>query len=459
MVQFSQLPTAFRVPSDNFLALTTGASLVAISRSFIREGQQFVLTGSDFNADLQECSIAYWAVCQSSKAISGYYDRAYLSQVTHLPNEEVQKLLDERANFLLFLRVYKVPIETSQTLQFNRQFAALSSPIAVVNEFPVISDASFRLRKNQVENCTLPEHPELEAFQSTIAHYAKTYSEANTFNADLKAFLGWDNHVIRKSLTDNLSWITTINDLGNRSKEIEGEPKNNWQAGTDFENIVKRSLEFLGFGIDEAHRGGAGGLDFFCSFPYPLTGECKCGKKIPSGTTEELIKLGGMRLPSANEFLASTKIIIGPGEPSPDVITAANNWKVSIIKPMSLQKLVELHNQFPIDLIALKKYLKPGQVDNEIDTYIELHLVEIRVRAHIVSTLKKFLKDKKIKEIGFEMFCGVFFASNPPQDLSDKDLYNILIELSSPLTGYLGRTKGNTWKDDRFYFLRDLIVS
>ncbi len=104
-------------------------------------------------------------------------------------------------------------------------------------------------------------------------------------------------------LDTDLAWIKSIDELGNRSKESEDDKKNNWQAGTDFENIVKRGLEFIGFKFDETHRGGAGGLDFFCSHPYPLTGECKCGKKIPSGTTEELIKLGGMRLPSiADDF-------------------------------------------------------------------------------------------------------------------------------------------------------------
>jgi hypothetical protein len=43
-----------------------------------------------------------------------------------------------------------------------------------------------------------------------------------------------------------------------------------------------------------------------------------------------------------------------------------------------------------------------------------------------------------------------------PQPLKYEEMHHILIELSSPLTGYLGRIKGDNWQSDRFYFLRNL---
>jgi hypothetical protein len=49
-----------------------------------------------------------------------------------------------------------------------------------------------------------------------------------------------------------------------------------------------------------------------------------------------------------------------------------------------------------------------------------------------------------------------YIQSKPPQPLTTEEMHEILIELSSPLTGYLGREKGKDWKSDRFYFLRDL---
>jgi hypothetical protein len=232
--------------------------------------------------------------------------------------------------------------------------------------------------------------------------------------------------------------------------------KNNYQAGTDFENIVHQSLEFLGFTIDAAHKGGAGGLDLFCSKPYPLVGECKAGKGIPSRTTEELIKLGGMHL-GKDQFLAATKLIIGPGKPTPDVLTAAQEWRVSIINPMSLQKLVELKAKYPgsIDLIELKKYLEPGQIDHKIGDYINKVLAEIKLRIHITQILKKYLEQVRATDVDVNTLFGVYVGSNPPQVLSLQDFYKVLIELSSPLTGFVGRRKGSDGRD-RFYFLRHM---
>ncbi|TAF68514.1 MAG: DUF1802 domain-containing protein, partial [Oscillatoriales cyanobacterium] len=48
--------------------------------------------------------------------------------------------------------------------------------------------------------------------------------------------------------------------------------------------------------------------------------------------------------------------------------------------------------------------------------------------------------------------------SNPPKQLSREELHEILVELSSPLTGYAGRIKGESLGRDRFYFLRDLLL-
>ncbi len=43
--------------------------------------------------------------------------------------------------------------------------------------------------------------------------------------------------------------------------------------------------------------------------------------------------------------------------------------------------------------------------------------------------------------------------------LIDELADDFLVELSSPLAGYLGRERGNDWKSDRFYHLRDLKPS
>ncbi|HEY9622477.1 MAG TPA: hypothetical protein V6C78_19115, partial [Crinalium sp.] len=277
------------------------------------------------------------------------------------------------------------------------------------------------------------------------------------FERNISQFLGWNDALTEKS-NSAFEWIKDISVLGDRSKEDDNNKKNNWQAGTDFEIIVRKGLEFLGFKVEEAYRGGAGGLDLFCSEPYPLVGECKAGKKIPSDTTEELVKLGGMHL-DADRFLSSAKLIIGPGEPNPDVLKAASKWRVSIIKPMTLQKLVEFHAKYPgsINLVALKKYLEPGKIDHKIEEYIEEVSKEIQLRSHIIQLVKKHLKNTGDDGVGIDTLHGAYVYSEPPKPLKREELRDILIELSSPLVGHLGRYKDSDGRN-QFYFLRDLTI-
>jgi hypothetical protein len=214
-----------------------------------------------------------------------------------------------------------------------------------------LSDRIFSIRKHQLENYQPPLHPELEELLGALTQLNN--SSTHQLEHDITTFLGWTSEALPLSKLQP-AWINTIADLGKRSQELD-EKKSNYQAGTDFENIVRDSLEFLGFTVDEAYKGGAGGLDLFCSKPYPLVGECKAGKSIPSRSAEELIKLGGMRLDEA-QFQAAAKLIIGPGKPSKDVLTASQKFCISIINPMTLQKLVELQAKYPgsVNLIELK---------------------------------------------------------------------------------------------------------
>ncbi|PZU94667.1 MAG: hypothetical protein DCE90_14065 [Pseudanabaena sp.] len=83
--------------------------------------------------------------------------------------------------------------------------------------------------------------------------------------------------------------------------------------------------------------------------------------------------------------------------------------------------------------------------------FINKSELEIKLRSHIVNLAKK-----ANKEFGIEYLSGVYDSSGYPELREERELYDILIELSSPLAGYLGRIKGNDGTGDRFYYLRDL---
>jgi hypothetical protein len=339
----------------------------------------------------------------------------------------------------------------------NPRFIPLPEPLTVTEATPVLSDRIFTQRHRQLEKLEPLLHPELEELQNAIAQLNNP--DAQQLNNDITQFLGWASELPTKQLEPKLGWINTIADLGNRSKE-QDTGKSNYQAGTDFENVVRDSLEFLGFTVDYSHKGGAGGLDLLCLKPYSLFGECKAGKRIPNDTAVQLLNLGTLRRPEL--FSKAAKLIIGPGEPTDQLKDAARVHDMAIINPETLEKLVKLQSKYrnSVDLFKLKDYLKPGQSDHEVEKYIAQVEKEIRLRSHLIQLVKKQIENTGDENVGVENLHGAYVYFNPPspQPLKREEMHEILIELSSPLTGYLGRIKGSDWKSDRFYFLRDLQV-
>lgn len=366
---------------------------------------------------------------------------------------------------LLILRVYRLsnPCVVIGKTESGAFYWPQCEDVMAMNsdsDTPVISEASFYKRKALLVAGEVYPYQDLEALQLQLDQIGSRNLAANQLNDDIKIFLGWSSDKRVKQIKPDLAWIKTIAALGDRSIELD-TGKSNYQAGTDFENVVRDSLEFLGFTIDYAHKGGPGGLDLFCSKPYPLVGECKAGKKIHKDTPIQLLNLGTRKLRDKELLEKVTKLIIGPGVPSDGVKDSAKVHGMAIMNPETLEKLVKLQNNYPnsVDLFKLKEYLKPGQSDDEVAKYIQQVEQEIKVRSYLIKIVKNRLEITGVENAGVEALHGAYYANpNPPQPLNLQEMHEILIELSSPLTGYLGRIKGdNLWRD-RFYFLRDLFL-
>lgn len=485
-----QIIKGIQLPAFDLELLTSGKLIFVPFRQYTRKGEIFWLypsqempdnltleqyyqpeSVSDAKFCFDECSnyplqIKAWGLCENHLHIN--FDQKHLLATIAQSSTWNLTALDHIFNRfqilkLLILRVYLLasPCIVNEHVEQGyfywpkpRDFITTSTD----SDIPVVSNVSFHRRINQFLSGEIYQPSIMETLQAQVEAISINNSTAKALDEQIQIFLGWQETKLMQIFDPELAWIKNreIVTLGDRSKEKD-EGKSNYQAGTDFENIVRQGLEFLGFVVDESYRGGAGGLDVFCSKPYPLTIECKAGKKIPSGTTEELIKLGGMRL-GTEKFLMSSKLIIGPGDPTPDVITAAQEWRVSIIKPMTLQKLVELKAKYSgsINLLELKQYLESGQIDQKIDEYIQKVEAEIKLRSHIIQVIKEHLQKTNSSSTKSEELHIAYLYSNPPEHLGCEELRDILIELSSPLTGYLGREKDSDWRGDRFYFLRDL---
>ncbi|BAY27968.1 hypothetical protein NIES2100_77950 [Calothrix sp. NIES-2100] len=486
MNQLFSLPTALCLPAPDIEALIQGRTIAAMPKMFLRTGQRFALYPANalhtqlsleryyhsgvlpiaktavINLDnSQTVLIKAWAKCELCQILDGSKPLDILSQLTIWAPEALKEILRQQEHiFLTYLRVYQLP--QVQEISVNTQVKEkLGKIISVPNTLtgseaePILSDRTFAQRKRQLENLEPPLYPELEELESSLALFSMTHPIAKELDDDIKVFLGWSSNKLIKQIDPDLAWINDIAALGDRSIE-QDEGKNNYQAGTDFENIARRSLDFLGFKVEENYKGGAGGLDLFCSKPYPLVCECKAGKSIPDRAVEELDRIGKRHL--KENYLQAMRLIIGPGKPTKNLKESAAISKISIINVMTLQKLVEFKAKYPgaINLVELQQYLEPGQIDYKIDEYIEKAEREIKLRSHIIQLVKNYLQNSGVDAAGVDTLHGAYFGSNPPQPIKPQEMHEILIELSSPLTGYLGREKGSDWKSDRFYYLRDL---
>ncbi|MEG4576171.1 DUF1802 family protein [Microcoleus sp. N3A4] len=474
--------TALQLPAPDVEALIEGRVIAAMPRIFIEPGRSFALYSANISSNLlpheqyyrssflpiaktsfsqltsETILIKAWAKCEFCQILNDPESLEAVSQLTVWTTEALQQTLQQRRYiFLAHLRVYLLPQPLEMPVHPSANFVSLPKSLNVTDATPVLSESIFAKRRQKLENLEPPEHPELEELQSALVHLSTTNPKAKQLDAEIKIFLGWSSDKPVKPIKRDLAWINTIAALGNRTKELDTN-KSNYQAGTDFEIVVRDSLEFLGFTIDYAHKGGAGGLDLLCSKPYPLVGECKAGKKIPNDTAVQLLNLGTLRLKDQETLAKATKLIIGPGFPTTQLMDAAKVHGMAIMNPETLEKLVKLQSNYPnsVDLFKLKEYLKPGQSDDRVAKYIEQVEQEIKVRSHVLSILKKYHEISGSERASVDALSGAYSMSNPPKKLSREELHEMLVELSSPLTGYAGRIKGEHLGRDRFYFLRDL---
>ena len=492
------LEQALVLPAIDIAAMLRGQLIVAIPKVQIARGLSFLLCPEQLISQTEiveqyrspflplaeiairpnqaeRLELEAWATCEQTQMIHDVDQLSTISSLTVWNRSYLETLLKERQYlFLSYLKVNRlsnwvtIPTEKFPPGKLGK-FVGLSAiecesvpdSVDVSESLPILSDRLFAQRKEQIEKLKAPEHPELEELQSAIDHYSKDNPKAKEFNHELQVFLGWTDIQNQTSSSDN-DWMRKIKAYGYRDDETDEDRKSNYQAGTDFEIIIRKSLEFLGFTVDESHAGGAGGIDIFCSQPYSLVGECKCGKGIPDSTVEQLDRIAKRHLKERYE--TASRFIIGPGNPSAQLLESAKLPPTSIMNPETLQKLVEFHDKYPINLLELRdKCLVAGQVEDKVDKFLAELTVRVSLRSYIVRSVKDLKNDDGDDFVTASTVRTHFnskFASILRKLDDPKEAHTLLLELSSPLTGYLGREQdpGKDWKSDRFYFLRDLTV-
>jgi hypothetical protein len=486
MSQIFSIQTALYLPAPDIEALIQGRIIVAVPKLSIRSGQRFALFPADsstiplpieqyyrsnflsiakkaFNQfSSEKVSIKAWAICEICKILDDTTPLDILSQLTIWTPEGLKKILQRQQYiFLNFLRVYQLLLPQDQEISFDfnqkekiGKFISLPNSFSSSNSMPVLTDNLFTQRQKQLETLQPPEHPELEHLLAELEFFKMNNPAAEQLQRDIQVFLRWNSEKQTQSIDLDLTWIKTIADVGNSSD------------GYGFEKLVRRSLIKLGFsgsGLNPAGTGGAGGMDFYCEYPYPIVGECKATKseKVPDGTPAQLLKIGINHL-GKDKYEHAIKLIVAAGELNFYALRTATENEMNVITPETLQKLVELQNTYnnSINLLELKKCLEQspfGLADDKVNIYINKIEQDIKLRSHIIQLVKQYLENTGFERAGIDALHG--FIAGASIKIKTQELHEILIELSSPLTGYLGRIKGEDWRRDRFYFLRDLPVS
>jgi hypothetical protein len=477
------------LPAPDVRALGTGRSICAITSLFIRSGQKFFLCPieiDDENNHVESCyqlgfqqeakvaldvlvddlpEIEYWANCEDCTIIDSPEKLAALSALS-IWNKDwlITKLSNSKSVFITILRTYQLTDSFTLPGEIIYQgktgkFLSLGQDFTTSSFHTVLADRTFKRRKQQLINFSPPLYPVIETLQNQVAQIIVYNSEADKLNHDLKVFLNWQEPSI--NIQSNHEWIDRISSTGSSSD------------GNEFEKLVRRSFLELGFtnslnntkaSLDPTATGGAGGIDIYCDAPFSLVGECKASKydNVSNCVSAQLIHLGITHL-GKETFNRSVKIIFAAGKLTSATEQAATQNHINIMTPETLQRLVTLKSQYPgaINLYDLEKCLRQesfGQeADHKINQFVDRIKQEINVRSHIVIALKKYLDSQSVKDIGVEKLQVALNFCDPPLKYSEEYLHEILLELSSPLTGYIGRTKGDDWKADRFYFLRDLL--
>ncbi|MEC4806100.1 MAG: DUF1802 family protein [Jaaginema sp. PMC 1079.18] len=469
------------LPTPEVEALIQGREIIALPALFLRPRQIFLLyptpspaeTKADYRPGFEshhpettpdKVTLLGFAECQQCQIIEDSQELERLSQLTMWTKLGLEQQLATRSRlFFAYLRVYRLP--EPREIPFNPEaldtlgkFLGIATKVDFNNRnYPVLDNTIFAQRQSRISQRLPPPHPQLEALQAQLTQIPANRG-TQALRRDLEALI----HGIPsppETPQSELAWIQQIAPVGNSSD------------GHDFEKLVRRSLIFLGFSnnrqdskvsLDPNATGGAGGIDFYCELPYPVVGECKASKHdaVPNRVTAQLIHLGVTHL-GQDQFDRSLKIILAAGTLTPAAEQAAVQNKMNVLRPETLQRLTELKAAYggAIDLLKLKPCLEEtphGEAaDAKVNRYIDTIWQDLKLRSHLVHTVKTYLTRADTKVAKIDAIHASYCMSQPPRNLQPKEMHEILIELSSPFAGYLGREKGDNWERDRFYFLRD----
>lgn len=511
------LSSALYLSNPEVTALVDGDTVVIASPFFMRPTQRgFALVSADlpstispedytgkYSAIAKQDALKHqlissfktrsWAFCTQCKAIKNPEELKTISRITIWNFSFFQKILETKpCIFLAFLRTYKTSeqsVKLSQDVNGkNGRFVALSEPIEVDMSRPVLNDKKFNLACRKIKELREAEINKFEfASETTVEVPSSLAQEPGSNSVGLSHPTIESQNIINRVLprlpfnnrggAGANAWISKIAEVGNSSN------------GNDFEKLVRKSFLELGFScsnnnpkanLDPNKVGGSGGVDFYCESPYPIVGECKSTKTttIPSGTPGQLIKLGHNNL--QEKYQECIKLIVAAGNLSNPASQTLKQNNIGMMSPEALQRIVEFRNKYKsypgaLDLFELRDSCflddQQKQFGGPIDSKIEEYLLKLEKAMELKFNLVLFLHEyyQKKKKYLFSSSPRTFFSCEAfdiyteyqeryEMPITQEEMREALIELSSPFVGCLGRITNPDPLKESYYWLRDLEV-
>ena len=438
------LIAALRLPSGVLSSLESGNITAIHAQSPNRCNLDFALCAD--NSEANEVKISVWARCEVSQRFYEKDKCDILATRLQVPIESLQTAIEQNGFiWLTYLRIYHLPSPIIIKNKAKGVFIALENRVYINELQPVLDDITYEKRKREVENLEPPEPLDIQIQKMLEKVEIQRKVES----------------------LEKIDWINLIAKIGNSSD------------GNQFEKLVRKSMLKLGFtgsGLDPDGSGGAGGMDLYAEFPYPIVGECKATKteKVSDGTPAQLLKIGMNHL-GKDLYDRSIKLIVAAGEFNDFAKRTARENSMNVLRPETLERLVQLkaRHDGSINLQELKNRLTQNPLDIEdktqtpfgvesdqrINAYVDEVEQELKLRSQIVQTVKEEQDGNQYVSVTeIRSTYNAKYVTDPKQRLNDVIVKDLLIELSSPLAGYLGRDKGDERKGDRFYYLRDLPI-
>ncbi|MEL7332530.1 MAG: DUF1802 family protein [Cyanobacteria bacterium J06560_2] len=492
------LTTALCLPAIEIEALLQGRMIAAVSNTF-RNPLQFALCPvseplsrtvliqryrPSFLRSLKprksepknQTTLYAWAKFGRCRIYRQTHDLAALSQLTVWRVEYLEALVRSHHKiFLMSLQVYRfeqplrMAMKPVSTDKIGRYIHLPSTPSSYHSE-PIIGVEASLYRQQLLTDLAPPPHLELEDLQAALSQIRESGLGAMSLDRDIRYLLGWSRVDQTKLYDSDFVWIKQIALVGNTGDEHE-----------EFEKLVRRSLIKLGFSnqgrnikasLNPDIAGEPDSLDVYCESPYSLVGMCKATQhsSVPNTVVEQFNYLGNEHLP-LGDFEHAVKLLFVAGTLTAHTQQTAIENRMNVMRPETLQRLTELQAQHPgsIDLYRLKPCLQNAPfgeaADQKVNLFIDKILQQLEVRAELIRAVKNCLHTTGEESVGTD---AVYFAYagnasrlQLPQ-LSRQEVQETLIELSSPLAGYLGRVEDVDAPADRrshlFYFLRELHV-